>query len=368
MAIIFTSAYAAGETAVLEVSAPAAILMEASTGKILFEKNAHEMLPPASVTKIMTILLTMEALDAGKIKYDDMVIGSARAKSMGGSTIFLDEGEALSVRDMLKGMAVASGNDACVAMAEHLAGSVEEFVVLMNKRAKELGMNETNFVNCNGLDADGHKISAYDIAIMSRELLKHDDVFQFTTIWMDSLRDGKFTLSNTNKLIRFYKGATGLKTGSTSIAKNCISATAKRDGMHLIAVVMGAETSKKRFADASNMLNYGFGAYGVKKVVEKGAPLANVNVKKGIKSKTELVAENDFTYLYKRNENADVLPKINAEKEFEAPIAKNTKGGSVEIVSNGQKISEVNLVFKEDIGRKKLFTVYLSLVESWIKS
>ena len=368
MAIIFTSAYAAGETAVLEVSAPAAILMEASTGKILFEKNAHEMLPPASVTKIMTILLTMEALDAGKIKYDDMVIGSARAKSMGGSTIFLDEGEALSVRDMLKGMAVASGNDACVAMAEHLAGSVEEFVVLMNKRAKELGMNETNFVNCNGLDADGHKISAYDIALMSRELLKHDDVFQFTTIWMDSLRDGKFTLSNTNKLIRFYKGATGLKTGSTSIAKNCISATAKRDGMHLIAVVMGAETSKKRFADASNMLNYGFGAYGVKKVVEKGAPLANVSVKKGIKSKTELVAENDFTYLYKRNEKADVLPKINAEKEFEAPIAKNTKGGSVEIVSNGQKISEVNLVFKEDIGRKKLFTVYLSLVESWIKS
>ena len=368
MAIIFTSAYAAGETAALEVSAPAAILMEASTGKILFEKNAHEMLPPASVTKIMTILLTMEALDAGKIKYDDMVIGSARAKSMGGSTIFLDEGEALSVRDMLKGMAVASGNDACVAMAEHLAGSVEEFVVLMNKRAKELGMNETNFVNCNGLDADGHKISAYDIALMSRELLKHDDVFQFTTIWMDSLRDGKFTLSNTNKLIRFYKGATGLKTGSTSIAKNCISATAKRDGMHLIAVVMGAETSKKRFADASNMLNYGFGAYGVKKVVEKGAPLANVNVKKGMKSKTELVAENDFTYLYKRSDKAEVLPKINAEKEFEAPISKNAKGGSVEIVSNGQKIGEVNLVFKEDIGRKKLFTVYLSLVENWIKA
>lgn len=368
MAIIFTSAYATGETASLEVSAPAAILMEASTGKILFEKNAHEMLPPASVTKIMTILLTMEALDAGKIKYDDMVIGSARAKSMGGSTIFLDEGEALSVRDMLKGMAVASGNDACVAMAEHLAGSVEEFVVLMNKRAKELGMNETNFVNCNGLDADGHKISAYDIALMSRELLKHDDVFQFTTIWMDSLRDGKFTLSNTNKLIRFYKGATGLKTGSTSIAKNCISATAKRDGMHLIAVVMGAETSKKRFADASNMLNYGFGAYGVKKVVEKGAPLANVNVKKGMKSKTELVAENDFTYLYKRSDKTEVLPKINAEKEFEAPIAKNAKGGSVEIVSNGQKIGEVNLVFKEDIGRKKLFTVYLSLVENWIKA
>ena len=364
--LIFTTAYAAEVTS-LEVSAPSAILMEADTGKILFEKNAHEMRPPASVTKIMTILLTMEAIDSGKIKYDDMVIGSARAKSMGGSTIFLDEGEALSVRDMLKGMAVASGNDACVAMAEHLAGSVEEFVALMNKRAKELGMNETNFITCNGLDADGHQMSAYDIALMSRELLKHEDVFQFTTIWMDSLRDGKFTLSNTNKLIRFYKGATGLKTGSTSVAKNCISATAKRDGMHLIAVVMGAETSKKRFADASNMLNYGFGAYGVKKVVEKGKPMSEANVKKGMKSKTELVAENDFTYLFKRSEKTEVLPKINAEKDFDAPVEKGKVGGSVEIVSNGKKIGEVNLVFKEDIPKKSVYAVYLSLLESIMK-
>lgn len=325
------------------------------------------MRPPASVTKIMTILLTMEAIDAGKIKYDDMVIGSARAKSMGGSTIFLDEGEALSVRDMLKGMAVASGNDACVAMAEHLAGSVEEFVALMNKRAKELGMNETNFITCNGLDADGHQMSAYDIALMSRELLKHEDVFQFTTIWMDSLRGGKFTLSNTNKLIRFYKGATGLKTGSTSVAKNCISATAKRDGMHLIAVVMGAETSKKRFADASNMLNYGFGAYGVKKVIEKGKPMSEANVKKGMKSKTELVAENDFTYLFKRSEKNEVLPKINAEKDFDAPVEKGKIGGSVEIVSNGEKIGEINLVFKEDILKKSLYAVYLSLLENIMK-
>lgn len=364
--IVFTTAYAS-ENAPLEVSAPSAILMEADTGKILFEKNAHEMRPPASVTKIMTILLTMEAIDSGKIKYDDMVIGSARAKSMGGSTIFLDEGEALSVRDMLKGMAVASGNDACVATAEHLAGSVEEFVSLMNKRAKELGMNETNFVTCNGLDADGHKMSAYDIALMSRELLKHEDVFQFTTIWMDSLRNGKFTLSNTNKLIRFYKGATGLKTGSTSVAKNCISATAKRDGMHLIAVVMGAETSKKRFADASNMLNYGFGAYGVKKVVEKGKPMAEINVKKGMKSKSELVADTDFTYLFKRSEKTEVLPKITAEKDFDAPIEKGKTAGKIEIVSNGKKIGEVNLVFKEDIQKKKVYSVYLSLIENIMK-
>lgn len=367
-ALVFTSAYAkAEESTSLEVSAPAAILMEADTGKILFEKNAHEMLPPASVTKIMTILLTMEAIRDGKIKYDDMVVGSARAKSMGGSTIFLDEGEALSVRDMLKGMAVASGNDACVAMAEHLSGSVEEFVALMNKRAKELGMNETNFVTCNGLDAEGHKISAYDIALMSRELLKHEDVFQFTTIWMDSLRNGKFTLSNTNKLIRFYKGATGLKTGSTSVAKNCISATAKRDGMHLIAVVMGAETSKKRFADASNMLNYGFGAYKVKKVVEKGGAMAEVKIKKGMKSKTSLLAKDDFTYLTKKTDSTEVLPKINAQTEFGAPVKKGEKCGIIEIVSDGKKIGETDLVFSEDIPKKKLFTVYLSMVEQWIK-
>lgn len=363
---IFPNVYATDNKS-LEISAPSCILMEADTGTVLFEKNAHEMLPPASVTKIMTILLTMEAIESGKIKYDDMVVGSARAKSMGGSTIFLDEGEALSVRDMIKGMVVASGNDACVAMAEHLAGSVEEFVALMNKRAKELGMNETNFENCNGLDADGHKISAYDIAIMSRELLKHNDIFAFTTIWMDSLRDGKFTLSNTNKLIRFYKGATGLKTGSTSVAKNCISATAKRDGMHLIAVVMGAPTSKNRFADASNLLNYGFGAYGVKKVISKGDTLATQEIKKGMKQKAELIAEKDYTYLYKKNESKNVLPKISAELSAEAPIEKGKSAGKAEVVADGKVIGEVNLLYKESIEKKKFITVYTSIITNWIK-
>ncbi len=351
----------------LEISAPSAILVEFDTGEILFEKNAHEMLPPASVTKIMTILLTMEAIDSGKIKYDDMVVGSARAKGMGGSTIFLDEGEALSVRDMIKGMAVASGNDACVAMAEHLSGSVEEFVALMNKRAKELGMNETNFENCNGLDSPNHKISAYDISIMSRELLKHQDIFAFTTIWMDSLRDGKFTLSNTNKLIRFYKGATGLKTGSTSIAKNCISASAKRDGMHLIAVILGAPTSKNRFADASNLLNYGFGAFGVKKVVEKDKTLATQEIKKGTKQKAELVAQNDYTYLYKKSESKNVMPKINCELTKDAPIKKGEIGGKAEIVADGNVIGEVNLIYKDDIEKKKFITVYSSIISNWIK-
>lgn len=252
-------------------------------------------------------------------------------------------------------------------MAEHLAGSVEEFVSLMNKRAKELGMNETNFVNCNGLDADGHKISAYDIALMSRELLKHDDIFAFTTIWMDSLRDGKFTLSNTNKLIRFYKGATGLKTGSTSVAKNCISATAKRDGMHLIAVVMGAPTSKERFKDASNLLNYGFGAYGVKTIVKKGDVLATQKVNKGTKNEAELIADNDYTYLYKKSENKNILPEISAEISVDAPIEKAKKGGKVKIVADGKVIDEVDLVYNDDIDKKKVSGVYLSILSNWLK-
>ena len=247
----------------ISFNAKSVILTEASTGKTLFESNSHESLPPASVTKIMTMLLIMEAIDRGEISYDTVVTASERAKSMGGSTIFLDTNEKMSVEDLLKGIAVASGNDACVAMAEHLCGSEEAFAAKMNERAAQLGMKDTHFVNCNGLDAPGHYTSAYDIALMSRELMRHKDIFKFTTIWMDSLRGGKFSLANTNKLIRFYSGANGLKTGSTSVAGCCISAAAKRGEMQLIAVVLGAPTSKERFAAASNLLNYGFANYGV---------------------------------------------------------------------------------------------------------
>ena len=245
----------------LSLNAPSALLMEYSTGEILYEKNAYEKKPMASVTKIMTLLLTMEEISAGRLSYDDIVTGSAHAKSYGGSTIFLDEGEKMTVKDIIKGIAVASGNDAAAAIAEHIAGSEPAFVNMMNKRAKELGMTNTNFVNSNGLDAYGHYSCAYDIALMSRELMSHNDIFQFTTIWTDTLRDGQFELSNTNKLIRFYEGATGLKTGSTDDALFCISATAKRDNMHLIAVIMAAPTSKLRQADASSLLNYGFSKY-----------------------------------------------------------------------------------------------------------
>lgn len=362
---LFTNAYAEGEN--LNLSAPSAILMEASTGKVLYEKDADVSLPPASVTKVMTLLLTMEAIDSGKLKYTDMITGSARAKSMGGSTIFLDEGESLSAEDMIKGIAVASGNDASVAMAEHLAGSVENFVDMMNKRAHQLGMKNTCFVNVNGLDADGHVTSARDIAIMSRELLKHEDIFRFTTIWMDTLRDGAFQLSNTNKLIRFYDGATGLKTGSTSKAKCCISATAKRNGMHLIAVVMAAPTSKERFSDASALLNYGFANYGVKNVVNKGDVLGNVMIEKGDKESVNVIAKDDFNYLFKKGSNENIEKKLVCDESYSSPVKKGDKAGKMEFYISGNKIGETDLIFEEDVSKINFFNVYKKLVMRFVK-
>ena len=243
------------------LSSPSAILMDGYTGKVLFEKDADKKLPPASVTKIMTMLLVMEAIDSGQISFDDIVTVSENAAKKEGSHIFLAPNEQMSVRDLMKGVAVASGNDASIALGEYLAGSHEKFVEKMNLRAKELGMNNTHFVNCNGLDADGHLTTARDIGIMTVQLLKYPKIFEFTTIWTDTLRDGTFGLANTNKLIRFYEGANGMKTGSTSKAGCCISATALRDGMQLVAVIMGAPNSKERFSDASTLLNYGFGGF-----------------------------------------------------------------------------------------------------------
>ena len=246
----------------VEVSAPSALLMEKETGTVLFAKNEHEKLEPASVTKVMTLLLVMEAIDAGQLTYDTIITASAHACSMGGSQIWLRENEQMSVNDMLKAVCVVSANDCAVALAEAVAGSEEAFVERMNARAKELGMNDTTFKNATGLPADGHVTSAYDIALMSRELiLNHPDIRQYTTIWMDTLRDGTSQLVNTNKLIRFYEGATGLKTGSTDSALYCMSATAERDGMELIAVVMKAPTSAQRFEDAKVLLDYGFASY-----------------------------------------------------------------------------------------------------------
>ena len=336
----------------ISFNAKSVILTEASTGKTLFESNSHESLPPASVTKIMTMLLIMEAIDRGEISYDTVVTASEHAKSMGGSTIFLDTNEKMSVEDLLKGIAVASGNDACVAMAEHLCGSEEAFAAKMNERAAQLGMKDTHFVNCNGLDAPGHYTSAYDIALMSRELMRHKDIFKFTTIWMDSLRGGKFSLANTNKLIRFYSGANGLKTGSTSVAGCCISAAAKRDGMQLIAVVLGAPTSKERFAAASNLLNYGFANYGVTQFGEKGSEIRSVAVESGKSDSVMTAAKESSSALLPKSQIKKAKMHINLPKSVKAPVKKGSTLGEIIITLDGETISRTDIVASHSVGKK----------------
>ena len=336
----------------ISFNAKSVILTEASTGKTLFESNSHESLPPASVTKIMTMLLIMEAIDRGEISYDTVVTASEHAKSMGGSTIFLDTNEKMSVEDLLKGIAVASGNDACVAMAEHLCGSEEAFAAKMNERAAQLGMKDTHFVNCNGLDTPGHYTSAYDIALMSRELMRHKDIFKFTTIWMDSLRGGKFSLANTNKLIRFYSGANGLKTGSTSVAGCCISAAAKRDGMQLIAVVLGAPTSKERFAAASNLLNYGFANYGVTQFGEKGSEIRSVAVESGKSDSVMAVAKESSSALLQKSQIKKAKVHINLPKKVKAPVKKGSALGEIIITLDGETISRTDIVASHSVGKK----------------
>ena len=317
----------------------------------------------------LTLLLIMEAIDSGKIGWEDTVTASEAAAAKGGSQIYLKVGETMTVSDMVKSIAVSSANDCACAMAEHLAGSEAAFVEQMNRRAKELGMEDTNFVSCNGLDDDDvyNTTSAYDIAVMSRELmLKHSDIKQFTTIWIDSLRDGKFGLANTNKLIRFYEGATGLKTGSTSKAKNCLSATAERNGLKLIAVIMKAPTSKERFADASKLLNYGFGAYKMESVVKKGDVIASAEIKKGEQKTIDLVASENYSYLSEKNAKSKIEKKISAEACYEAPVKKDDIGGVLQIFSDDELIKEINLTFSKDVNRKKLFNIYSEVMLNWI--
>lgn len=348
------------------LSCKAALLMDSATGTVLYENNSHEKMPMASVTKIMTMLIAMENIDSGKMSCDDTVTGSAYAKSMGGSTIFLDEGEQLSVNDILKGIAVASGNDAAVAMAEHIAGSAPAFVEMMNKRAAELGMKDTHFVNCNGLDADGHYSSAYDIALMSRELLKHPGIHKFTTIWMDSLRDGKFTLSNTNKLVRFYDGCTGLKTGSTSKAGFCISATAKRNNMHLIAVIMAAPTSKQRQADASALLNYGFSTYSVTDAVTKGEKIKDVSVNKGTAAKCPVVCADNVSTLSKKGEKVEIKKIVKLKKNVTAPVSKGEKAGELICMNGKKEVGRTELLYDGDVKKMTVFYAYGLIVDKWL--
>lgn len=350
-----------------ETEAKSAVLMEQSTGRVLFEQNAHEKLPPASVTKVMTMLLTMEAIDGGNLTYDTIVTASERAKSMGGSTIFLDTNEQMSVNDLLKGIAVASGNDACVAMAEYIAGSEQGFVDMMNNRASELGMNDTSFKNTNGLDADGHLTSAYDIALMSRELLKHEDILKYTGIWMDSLRDGKFGLANTNRLIRFYSGANGLKTGSTSKAGFCISAAAKRDGMQLIGVIMGSETSDKRFASAKLLLDYGFANYMIADPSENAEITDEVPVKHGMAQSVKAEIVPGGKILIEKNKKKDIKSEYELNDFAEAPVKKGDIIGKITFKCGDETVWESDLAASEDVPRKTLFAVFAETVLRWVR-
>lgn len=351
----------ADENAAVNVTAPAAILIEAGTGQVLYEKNSHDRRPPASVTKIMTMLLVIEAIDEGTLSLDDMVRCSEFAASMGGSQVYLEPNEEMSVRDMLKAVAVASGNDAAVALAEHVAGSAEGFVDLMNQRAAALGMKDTHFVNCNGLDNPEHLTTAYDIALMSRELVRHPLIFEFTGIWMDSLRDGAFGLVNTNKLIRFYEGANGLKTGSTSVAKFCLSASAVRNGMNLIAVIMGADSSKDRFGDASRLLDYGFANYAIAGSLLTPEDLTPLPVKKGKTERVEIGVSDDFKVLVSKKKLNSIEKKITLPEAVEAPIAAGDIVGSVEFMIDGQPIGGTDLIAKADAPRVTPLTMLKKL-------
>jgi len=349
----------------LDLDAKSVVLIECETGKVLYEYNCDEKLPPASVTKIMTMLLVMEAIDSGKINLNDMVSVSENAASMGGSQVYLEVGEQMSVDEMLKCVAVSSANDAAVALAEFTYGSEEAFVEKMNERAKELGMENTNFENTNGLDdtATNHYTSARDIAIMSMELLKHEKIFDYTTIWMDTVRNGEFTLTNTNRLIRFYKGANGLKTGSTSKAKFCLSASAKREGLQLVAVVMASSTRDSRNASATKLLDYGFANYSYIEFPQE--EIGDVKVVGGKVETIKAVTENCGFVVSKADANK-IEKVIETSEGISAPVAKGDVIGTVTYKINGEIIGEKNIVSSEDAERidflfqiKKIFNNFL---------
>ena len=346
----------------LTVDAASCILMEKETGQVLYAVNEHQQLEPASVTKIMTILLVMEAIDEGRLSYEDLVTTSAYAASMGGSQVYLKENEQMSVEDLLKAVCVASGNDAAVALGEHLAGSADAFVAQMNQRAAELGMEDTHFVNCTGLPAEGHVTSAYDIALMSRELiLRHPDIRRFTTIWMDSLRNGAFTLSNTNRLIRYYEGATGLKTGSTDSALYCLSATAERDGMELIAVILKSPTSDKRFEGAKTLLNYGFAAYSLTHASPE-EPLPSVPVSMGTAGQVSLTLGEDTALLLEKTVAPNLQQKVVVEPSVKAPVERGQQLGTLRYTAGEEVVAEIPLVAAESVPRLTYGQVLLRML------
>ena len=350
----------------IDISAPSAILMEKVTGEVIYEKNSHERLPPASVTKVMTMLLIVEAVERGDISLDDTVIASERAASFGGSCVFLEEGEKMSVAEMLKCICVVSANDCAVAMAEHLCGSEQAFVARMNDRARELGLKDTNFKNCTGLfEDDEHYTSAYDIAVMSRELIRHDMIKDYTTIWMDTIRGGEFGLSNTNKLVYYYDGCTGLKTGFTEKAMYCLSATAEREGVEYIAVIMHADTIDKRNNDAKALLSYGFANY---RLMPLRSPdvLPPVRVTLGSADSVQPVYDGAEAALVPKNGIGEVSYELDLPDTITAPVEKGQQIGTLRVVSDGKELYSVKLLADSSVGRASFGRTLLELVKSYV--
>ena len=350
----------------LNLDAGATILIEQNSGQILYGYNVHEKLHPASVTKVMSLLLIMEALDSGKITLDTQIPCSTNSASMGGSQIWLDTRETLNVNDMLKAIAVVSANDCVVALAEYLGGTEEGFVQMMNDKAKELGMNDTTFKNCHGLDEDDHLNSAYDIALMSRELLtKHPKITEYTTIWTDTLRDGKSSLSNTNKLVRNYAGCTGLKTGSTSLALYNLSASATRDGLSLIAVVMKAPTAAKRFSNATSLLDYGFSNFSYKTFAVQGDVVKSISVNKGVQNEVNAVYETSPALLIKKGEESNITYEINLNDSIQAPVDKGQILGTITYSMNGNVLLRTNLVAENSIEKSGFLNITKNIFSIW---
>ena len=356
-----------GVQAAPETLGKSAILIDAATGTVICESNSHELLAPASVTKVMTLLLIMEAIDSGRIGWNDTVTASEAAAEKGGSQIYLKVGEQMSVSDMVKSIAVSSANDCACAMAEYIAGSEEAFVNMMNQRAQELGMQDSHFINCTGLDdspeAKTHLTSAHDIALMSRELLtKHPDIKKYTTIWMDTVRDGTFGLSNTNKLVRFYPGATGLKTGFTSGAGYCLSASAQRDGMELIAVVMGCATSKDRFNSCKALLDFGFANYAL---IQPELPeTATVPVKLGLTDTVQAIPGNRNAILIDKSQKNAVSVTMELESEVTAPVSKGQRLGTLTVRSGEQILAQIPLVAEKTVEKCSFWQMFLRVLKT----
>ena len=365
LAVPFTAV--ASERSKVEVTAPSAVLIEAESKKVLCEKNPHEQRACASVTKVMTLLLVMEALDSGKLSITDTLTASAHAASMGGSDIWLEEGEKMSVDDLIKATAVASANDAAVVLAEALCGSEKTFVAEMNKRAKELGMNHTVFKNCNGLDEKGHLTCAYDVALMSSELIKHKKIFKYTSIWIDELRGGKTQIVNTNKLLKSYKGITGLKTGTTDDAGCCMSASAERDGLSLIAVVLGCDNGTKRFGDCATLLDYGFAEYTVKELSLPKNAEKPVKVKGGMKDTLYLRCEKPGTMIVRRTAGEKLLTECKVKKDIIAPVKAGDTIGEVNYYSGKELLKKCKITAKNTIEKMTFNSVLGALYKKIIK-